>query len=76
MIIKINKKEGGISDMILNKLIKKSVLMSMIIGSVALIGCGTQTNEEKVKSENQIVVEHKLGTTTLNDTSKKVAHIL
>lgn len=59
--------------MILNKLIKKSVLMSMIIGSVALIGCGTQTNEEKVKSENQIVVEHKLGTTTLNDTSKKVA---
>ena len=42
--------------MILNKLIKKSVLMSMIIGSVALIGCGTQTNEEKVKSENQIVV--------------------
>lgn len=59
--------------MILNKLIKKSVLMSMIIGSVALIGCGTQVNEEKVKSENQIVVEHKLGTTTLNDTSKKVA---
>ena len=59
--------------MILNKLIKKSVLMSMMIGSVALIGCGTQTNEEKVKSENQIVVEHKLGTTTLNDTSKKVA---
>ena len=59
--------------LILNKLIKKSVLMSMIIGSVALIGCGTQTNEEKVKSENQIVVEHKLGTTKLNDTSKKVA---
>ena len=25
--------------------------MSMIIGSVALIGCGTQTNEEKVKEQ-------------------------
>ena len=31
--------------------------------------------KKKVKSENQIVVEHKLGTTTLNDTSKKSSSI-
>lgn len=58
----------------LHKLIKKSLLMSMILGSVALIGCGTQINEEeKIGSESQIVVEHKLGTTTLDSTPKNIA---
>lgn len=47
----------------------------MMLGSVALIGCSTQINkdESKIEKENQIVVEHKLGTTTLESTPKNIA---
>lgn len=59
----------------LYKLGKKAVIISTILGSIALTGCTTQTNKEEanVDTENQIVVEHELGTTTLESTPKNIA---
>ena len=59
----------------LYKLGKKVLVMSAVLGSIALTGCTTQSNKEEAKAnnENQIVVEHELGTTTLDSTPKNIA---
>ena len=49
------------------KLGKKSLIMSVMLGSIVLTGCTTQANkEENLDNKNQIVVKHELGTTTLD----------
>ena len=52
----------------LGKLSKKILMTSLILSSIALVGCTTNnsTNKENNSSDNQITVQHKLGTTKLN----------
>ena len=59
----------------LGKLSKKILMTSLILSSIALVGCTTNnsTNKENNSSDNQITVQHKLGTTKLNSKSKKIA---
>ena len=52
---------GGNINMKFYKLGKKSLIMSVILGSIVLTGCTTQANkEENLDNKNQIVVEHEL----------------
>lgn len=48
-------------------------MTSLILSSIALVGCTTNnsTNKENNSSDNQITVQHKLGTTKLNSKPKK-----
>ena len=56
------------------KLGKKSLIMSVMLGSIVLTGCTTQANkEENLDNKNQIVVKHELGTTTLDSTPENIA---
>ena len=50
-------------------------MTSLILSSIALVGCTTNnsTNKENNNSDNQITVQHKLGTTKLNSKPKKIA---
>ena len=59
----------------LGKLSKKILMTSLILSSIALVGCTTNnsTNKENNSSDNQITVQHKLGTTKLNSKPKKIA---
>ena len=59
----------------LGKLSKKILITSVILSSIALVGCTTNnsTNKENNSSDNQITVQHKLGTTKLNSKPKKIA---
>ena len=59
----------------LGKLSKKILITSVILSSIALVGCTTNnsTNKENNNSDNQITVQHKLGTTKLNSKPKKIA---
>ncbi|MBS7148161.1 MAG: ABC transporter substrate-binding protein [Intestinibacter bartlettii] len=59
----------------LGKLSKKILMTSLILSSIALVGCTTNnsTNKENNNSDNQITVQHKLGTTKLNSKPKKIA---
>ena len=59
----------------LGKLSKKILMKSLILSSIALVGCTTNnsTNKENNSSDNQITVQHKLGTTKLNSKPKKIA---
>ena len=56
------------------KLGKKSLIMSVMLGSIVLTGCTTQANkEENLDNKNQIVVKHELGTTTLDSIPENIA---
>ena len=59
----------------LGKLSKKILMTSLILSSIALVGCTTNnsTNKENNSSDNQITVQHKLGTTKLNSKPKRIA---
>ena len=59
----------------LGKLSKKILITSVILSSIALVGCTTNnsTNKENNSSDNQITVQHKLGTTKLNSKPKRIA---
>lgn len=59
----------------LGKLSKKILMTSLILSSIALVGCTTNnsTNKENNSGDNQITVQHKLGTTKLNSKPKKIA---
>lgn len=59
----------------LGKLSKKILITSVILSSIAFVGCTTNnsTNKENNSSDNQITVQHKLGTTKLNSKPKKIA---
>ena len=59
----------------LGKLSKKILMTSLILSSIALVGCTTNnsTNKENNSSDNQITVQHKLGTTKLNSKPKRTA---
>ena len=74
-IIIINICRRIILKMKLGKLSKKILITSVILSSIALVGCTTNnsTNKENNSSDNQITVQHKLGTTKLNSKPKKIA---
>ena len=57
-----------------HKLVKKSLIMSVMLGSIVLTGCTTQTTkEENLDNKDKIVVEHELGTTTLDSIPENIA---
>ena len=60
----------------LGKLSKNILITSVILSSIALVGCTTNnsTNKENNSSDNQITVQHKLGTTKLNSKPKKIMY--
>lgn len=56
-------------------LLKKILMTSTILASLALIGCSANENKEEINGENnnKIVVTHEMGTTTLESEPKKIA---
>lgn len=56
-------------------LLKKILMTSTILASLAFMGCSANENKEEINGENnnEIVVTHEMGTTTLESEPKKIA---
>lgn len=60
----------------IHKFLKKSVIMTLAVTCTLVTGCTKSSNEEttqNTESSEAIVVEHKLGTTTLESTPENIA---
>lgn len=57
-----------------SKIIKKLIVMGVLVGTMASIGCGNVTvKTENDNSNGEIVINHELGTTTLEETPENIA---
>lgn len=57
-----------------SKLIKKIFILGSLLGSIALMGCTSNGNNEESKIENNnIVISHEMGETTLESEPKRIA---
>ena len=56
------------------KIIKKLIVMGLLVGTIASIGCGNVTTKtEENNGNDEIVINHELGTTILEETPENIA---
>ena len=57
-----------------SKIIKKLIVMGLLVGTIASIGCGNVTTKtEENNGNDEIVINHELGTTILEETPENIA---
>lgn len=57
-----------------SKIIKKLIVMGLLVGTIASIGCGNVTTKtEENNGNDEIVINHELGTTILEKTPENIA---
>lgn len=57
-----------------SKIIKKLIVMVLLVGTIASIGCGNVTTKtEENNGNDEIVINHELGTTILEETPENIA---
>lgn len=57
-----------------SKIIKKLIVMGILVGTIASIGCGNVTTKtEENNGNDEIVINHELGTTILEETPENIA---
>ena len=57
-----------------SKIIKKLIVMWLLVGTIASIGCGNVTTKtEENNGNDEIVINHELGTTILEETPENIA---
>ena len=57
-----------------SKIIKKLIVMGLLVGTIASIGCGNVTTKtEENNGNDEIVINHELGTTILEETPVNIA---
>lgn len=57
-----------------NKIMKKLIVMGVLVGTMVSIGCGNVTvKTENDNSNGEIVINHELGTTILEETPENIA---
>lgn len=57
-----------------SKIIKKLIVMGLLVGTIASIGCGNVTTKtEENNGNDEIIINHELGTTILEETPENIA---
>lgn len=57
-----------------SKIIKKLIVMGLLVGTIASIGCGNVTTKtEENNGNDEFVINHELGTTILEETPENIA---